>query len=231
MANPDCEKILNLIPLYVDGLLKENETDEVKGHIKTCEKCKKELLFMESIVDKTKTLPDVEVPDGFCERIMSSAERIIREKRRRKIKNIKRTAASLVACAAVVLVSFVTLPESAAPDEKILIPKISENPVSIERKTSENKKTEKPIPVPVQMTEEIPVAISEETEDIHDVFCVTTTEETQDLILSYLSDYEKDDTGYIVENIDEVIEFFVQKGINAEKITEKAYKNHYIIVK
>ena len=42
MENTDCEKILNLIPLYVDDMLTESEKEEVVRHLKVCANCKKE---------------------------------------------------------------------------------------------------------------------------------------------------------------------------------------------
>lgn len=61
----DCQEILELLPLYIEGELEKNEENAVKEHLKTCEKCKEELKFLESILKETAHLPEIEPSEDF----------------------------------------------------------------------------------------------------------------------------------------------------------------------
>ena len=61
----DCQEILELLPLYIEGELEKNEENAVKEHLKTCEKCKEELKFLESVLKETACLPEIEPSEDF----------------------------------------------------------------------------------------------------------------------------------------------------------------------
>ena len=103
MANSDCNKILNLIPLYIDNQLSEEETDIVSRHLEYCESCKSELDFIKSIKTKSAALPDIEPSADFHKTLMEKAERKQRAKRARKFIILRRAGAGVAAAAVVAL--------------------------------------------------------------------------------------------------------------------------------
>ncbi len=106
MANLDCANIINLIPLYIDNELTEEESRTVREHIAACPRCRQECEMMQSIVRKTKNLPRMDVPEGFHARLMQQIQS--EEVQKRKIALPWRNAMGLVAAAAVVAVSVVS---------------------------------------------------------------------------------------------------------------------------
>ena len=106
MANSDCANIINLIPLYIDNELTEEESRIVREHIAACPHCRQECEMMQSIVRKTKNLLKMDVPEGFHARLMQQIQR--EEVQKRKIALPWRNAMGLVAAAAVVAVSVVS---------------------------------------------------------------------------------------------------------------------------
>ena len=48
MKNKSCDVILDLLPLYVDGVCSEESSKFVEEHISKCESCKKLLEIMKS---------------------------------------------------------------------------------------------------------------------------------------------------------------------------------------
>lgn len=113
MKSSDCEKIQNLIPLYLDNMLSDEEKDVVDAHIADCETCREELFFMQSVLEHTKDLPEVEVSEGFHSRVMAQVKKETAMPKKRYAFSWKQ-ASSFVAAAAVValsVVSFLSLEE------------------------------------------------------------------------------------------------------------------------
>ena len=144
MANSDCKKILNLIPLYVDKMLSEEETDIVSRHLEICEDCKKELDFMKSIQKTAAALPDIEPSCDFHKNLMEKAQRTQRAKKARKFIILRRAGAGAAAAAVVALclVNFANIDNariSTTPDQQISpATDISQNPVSLTAPTPED---------------------------------------------------------------------------------------------
>lgn len=107
MHTSDCKNILNLIPLYIDNVLSEEENDIVLRHINSCKLCKKEHEFMVSLMRNTHELPAIEVPSDFHKNIMVKAQNILRAKTARRMTYLKRGSAGFAA-AAVIALSVVT---------------------------------------------------------------------------------------------------------------------------
>ena len=105
MAKSDCEHILNLIPLYIDNMLSEEENDILCEHIKICRECKKEVEFLKSIKGVAGEIPEIEVPKDFHERLMNKIAMEDTPKKRFGIVALKRTAISFATAAAVVALS------------------------------------------------------------------------------------------------------------------------------
>ena len=71
MAKSECTNILNLIPLYIDNMLSDEENDIVCEHIKECASCRGEYEFLKSIMAGAESLPEIEVPKDFHETLMN----------------------------------------------------------------------------------------------------------------------------------------------------------------
>lgn len=109
MAKSDCTNIVNLIPLYIDNMLSEEENDIVCEHIANCESCRNEYAFLKSIMAGTNNLPEIEVPNDFHENLMAK----IRAEQKGKAVHKRRflgwrSFAGIAAAAAVVAVSVVS---------------------------------------------------------------------------------------------------------------------------
>lgn len=64
-----CEKIMEMLSLYIDNELNEQESNEIEKHLKTCEECSREyedLLAIKKLLSET---PQVELPLGFKEEL------------------------------------------------------------------------------------------------------------------------------------------------------------------
>lgn len=109
MAKSDCTNILNLIPLYIDNMLSDEENDIVCEHIQECASCRGEYEFLKSIMAGAKSLPEIEVPKDFHETLMS---KVRAEAKGQKLHRHKfsgwRSFAGIAAAAAVVAVSIVS---------------------------------------------------------------------------------------------------------------------------
>ncbi len=107
MIKSDCENIQNLIPLYIDNMLSENERDILLEHIANCKACKEELILMQTMVSKIAELPEIPVSPTFHRKLM---ERVRKEKVGGYTRYTRgwKSAASFVAAAAVVALSVVS---------------------------------------------------------------------------------------------------------------------------
>ena len=164
MAKSDCKNILNLIPLYIDNMLSEEETDIVGRHLKTCEHCKKEYEFISSLTKETANLKEIEVSADFHKNLMAKAEKAARTKKARKFILLRRAGAG--ACAAAVIALCVVTynglnnqQENTNPDEYISPTSgISQNPVNLTRdavNTQSDISAPKTQPKPTEAPQEI----------------------------------------------------------------------------
>jgi hypothetical protein len=65
----NCEKVMEMLSLYIDNQLDEKETREIEKHLKNCEKCSREyedLLTIKKLLSET---PKVELPMNFKEEL------------------------------------------------------------------------------------------------------------------------------------------------------------------
>ncbi len=130
MEKPDCKNILDQIPLYIDNMLSEEETDIVCKHIKTCSACKKEYEFIKSISKASAGLVSPALSKDFHDRLMQKISAEAAPKRR--IALPWRKAMHFAAAAAVIalsVVSFLNL-EQKAPSANVdeYLPAASETP-------------------------------------------------------------------------------------------------------
>jgi len=257
---PDCEKILNLIPLYIDNMLSDEENDQVIRHLKTCTACQNEFKYLKSIINTTKDIPKVELPSNFHKNLMEKAEIIKKAKQKKRYLIFKR-AGAYVAAAAVVVLSFVTFGEFINPKDepttdRYLTSEISPEPYSYEEKDSKTKPTSDKTgeylydvsksPKTDNATEErekthntrqedlsqVPASISIDDEEItYATATVEVTEEIKEEVLKILSQYEEDENGYIVPDIDDAVEKIKNLGAIVEFKTDSANTQNYIVVK
>lgn len=118
----NCEQIAPLLSAYVDGELTEEERAEVLAHLDACETCRarlEEWMAMHAAFDAWE---EADVPEGFAAGVMDAvhAEKAAAKPRAGSRRRVRRWL-SLAACAAVALLTAVTLPylrpEKAAEDE------------------------------------------------------------------------------------------------------------------
>lgn len=77
----NCKECLDLISLYVDGLLVGKEADEVKKHIENCEECREEYETLMIIKESLNDIEMVELPENFNEELH---ERLVVESQTKK---------------------------------------------------------------------------------------------------------------------------------------------------
>ena len=103
MANTDCKKILNLIPLYIDNCLSEIDTDIVSRHIDSCDACRKEYEFLSSLMSTAATLEETDLSADFHKKLMEKANDLKNKKRAKRVILLKRSSAGVAAAAVVAL--------------------------------------------------------------------------------------------------------------------------------
>ena len=255
---PDCEKILNLIPLYIDNMLSDEENDEVLRHLKTCKKCQSELEYLKSIIDTTKDIPEIDLPKDFHKNLMEKAEKIERTKKKKRYITLRHISTG-VAAAALIAISFVALgeisehKETKQPDQYITS-RLSDEPIQKDARDNAdydndvkpkernlNKESVKSAQTPkdaatevkeTQVVEQIPASISVADEVVtYTIATLELTEEIKEEVLEILSQYEKDEKGYIVPNIKDVIEKTENLGAIVDYKTDSAITQNYIIIK
>ena len=72
----DCEKFREMLDNYSD--LSPQELDTLEAHALVCGECKRELEFMRSIINTVQSLPEIDPPADFLDKIN---ERIDKEER------------------------------------------------------------------------------------------------------------------------------------------------------
>ncbi len=258
----DCEKILNLIPLYIDNMLSDEENDIVIRHIKTCKACQSELEYLKSIIDTTKDIPEIDLPSDFHKNLIEKAE-IIKQSKKKKRYLIFKRAGVYAAAAAVVALSFLAFGEFIKPQDdkdtdQYLTSKISPEPYSYEEKsdltkstadkkseiTHDASKSSKKDFAAAEETQahnvrteekeisQVPASISVDDQDVtYTTVTVELTEEIKEEALKILSQYEKDQKGYIVPDIDRVIEKIKKLGAIVEFETDGTVVQNYVVIK
>lgn len=273
MTAPDCEKIQELLPLYVEKELSEEETELIRKHLENCEECQKEYAFFASMLENLSSMPEPELSEGFHENLM----RKVRAKaplKKTYYFNVKRIAGFAAAAAVIAfsIVSFMNLEkaneQSKNPDVYLTAPAQKEapqaeetkNPITKEepvvpRKTSVPKtyvgekeaQSEGGVPFSkAREIQEVPSAqassapamaqtegIAAYTEESFVCTTVTVSEKDKAIAEVILSDFEKNDTGYVVgELLEKVLaRLSVLDGYTAETEQSEIFKENIIILK
>ena len=153
MANADCKNIQNLIPLYLDNMLSDEENDMVRNHIASCDACKAEYELMASIMQTAASLPELNVPEGFHEKLMEKVKAEAESKQERRIyARSWRKVSGFAAAAAVIAVSVVSFMQldrennQTNPDVYLTKPA----PVSTSAPAAKDKTAEHEVQAPAQ---------------------------------------------------------------------------------
>ncbi len=251
MANKECEKIRKLLPLYIDNMLSDKECDEVIKHLDKCPDCKNEYNYLKAIIGTAKEIPERELSSDFHKNLMEKVKTKSHKKKKHYI-TLRHISAG-VAAAAVIAISFVALGEMDEPKEmeltdRFIISRVSDEPVQKEADKSVdhipaseeknvNKKTSQAskntvIEENLQTEQQIPATASlDEETKIYKSATVTVTEDIRDEIFEILSDFKKDETGYIVDDIESVVEKLKETGASVKMINDNADTQNYIVIK
>ena len=221
MATPDCEKILNLLPLYIDDMLSFEEAKKVKKHLQMCEECKSEAEYLKTIMKRTKDVKEIEIPKDFHRNLMEKVKATEIKKKKHRI--ILRHAGTFAVAAAVVAFC-------------VIVPGEFKNNENIDTKNQHATARMMPDDVSNQGQNEdipkIPVSRSVEEEiSVSTVVTVTLADDIKEAALEILSEFEKDETGYKVKDIESVTKKLKELGASVEIDTNSASVHDYIIIK
>ena len=102
-----CENVKELLSLYIDELLCDDERDAVFAHLETCADCRSEYEFLSGIVKTAKTMPTLSVSEELHANIMQT---IAGQTKAKPVKrSLWRMASGFVAAAAVIAISLISL--------------------------------------------------------------------------------------------------------------------------
>lgn len=176
MVKSDCEHIENLIPLYIDNMLSEEENDIVCEHIKNCPKCLEDYEFSKSIMKAAASVPKISVPENFHKNLMENVRKEAAAKRV-KLVALRRTVVSFAAAAAVVALSVaahINLPQNSGtqnPDDFVAPAPVEHTAAPEENETIApvQEETAKPSPKVAAKPESKEVKVQSETNAVSDV--------------------------------------------------------------
>lgn len=66
----NCERFVDLLPLYIDDVLESDQKAELEKHLSDCKDCKEELKFLREIMTDLSQMDLVSPPEGFRESLM-----------------------------------------------------------------------------------------------------------------------------------------------------------------
>ncbi|MEJ2367433.1 MAG: zf-HC2 domain-containing protein [Acidobacteriota bacterium] len=67
-----CQKVLELLPRFIENDFSEEEAEQIRKHLEECESCRAEYEAMARLVDSLEDYPLVNVPASFKDAIMRS---------------------------------------------------------------------------------------------------------------------------------------------------------------
>ena len=110
-----CEEFAPLLSAYFDGELTESESAEVRSHLCVCPACRARLDELIALHGALGALEEAEVPEGFAANVMAAvrAEKAAQTPRTKK-RSAWRRWMSMAACAAIIALAAVTLPQMGA---------------------------------------------------------------------------------------------------------------------
>ncbi len=256
MYNSDCKDILDLIPLYIDNKLSEEDYLIVQNHINSCESCKKELEFMVSFTQKFRELPQIDISPDFHENLMEKAKKNLRNKELKRITYLRRGGAGVAAAVVALFISYSNIkpaPPVANDDfndtalnssqadkplditaDKNIQAKTSKSPAFINEPDTSSKETNDTGTFPDSPEEDVflqenVTVIDEEVQFSKSI--ITANDENREEILSILSTCEKDSTGYKSKNPEKLLQKLLELGCTIETVADETININYIILK
>lgn len=249
MANKECEKIRKLLPLYIDSMLSDKDADEVLKHLDKCPDCKNEYNYLKAIIGTAKEIPQKELSSDFHKNLM---EKVKTKSHKKKKHYITLRHIGAVAAAAAVAISFVALGEMDEPKEmeltnRFITSRVSDEPVqkdadkstkhsyepeqkNVNKKpSSDSKNTVIEEKVPKEQQIPATASLDEETK-MYKSATVTVTEDIRDEIAEILSEFKKDEEGYIVDDIESVVEKLKEIGASVKIIINNTDTQNYIVI-
>jgi negative regulator of sigma E activity len=91
----NCNEVRELLSLYIDDELDENEKLLVEQHLQICEECQRELEEYKKIIQALQEIPDEEPPLGYCKRLHDKLLAAEAERTELHETNIKETPAEI----------------------------------------------------------------------------------------------------------------------------------------
>ncbi len=164
MIIADCKQIQEIIPLYIDNMLSDEEQNAVRAHIETCEACKAEYELMASIIKTAASLPELDVPEGFHEKLMEKVKAEAEKKQERKMYALPwKKISGFAAAAAVIAVSVVSFMQLDRENNQTNPDVYLKNPAPISTHDSEanDETVEKTVQVPDEDVAEQPAVQTE----------------------------------------------------------------------
>ena len=271
--NESCKDIVDLIPLYIDNVLEDDINSKVKEHLKYCNDCNQEFLFLSKISKSLQEIPDVSVSENFHKNLMAKAAEQQAKKRARRIVLLRRSSAGVAAAAVVALsvVGFSNLNStktdidytnySVTPTSDTISVPVDETAPSVQNKESAAPvvKTEENIRQDIAYDSFVdettapsgggstakdtsaasPALPSEEGIGFVAVICedltctkasITLDDTNRDAVMEILSQYEKDEIGYLIPDINNVLRKIAELGIQVQAESCDLAHN-YIIIK
>jgi anti-sigma factor RsiW len=61
---------LELLPRFIEDDFSQEESEEIRAHLRGCEACQREVDAMRCLVDTLERLPTLDVPSSFKEAVM-----------------------------------------------------------------------------------------------------------------------------------------------------------------
>lgn len=104
-----CNEVKKLLPLYMDNMTNQMETEAISAHLKTCAECRLELEFLQSIQETAHNFPEIKVSDNFNSSLHAKLVAVKNENRSQVLSRIKKTATLTASAVAVIAISVISL--------------------------------------------------------------------------------------------------------------------------
>lgn len=69
-----CEKYLDMMSLYIDNHLEDEDLEDFKEHINTCSSCLEEFIILKEVINNINGLEQLELPEQFHQELMSKIQ-------------------------------------------------------------------------------------------------------------------------------------------------------------
>jgi len=159
----NCETVKDMLSLYIDNMLCDDEATAVRAHLKACSECKKEYEFLNGIVSAANTMPALSVSADLHAKIMQAAtKQPVKKPARRSLWRIASGFAAAAAVVAISVISFGSLPGH--PDLTPQPDPVIQSPVTPAQKPAEPPTTEPDEPVSRPAVVAAPQNAPEETQ-------------------------------------------------------------------